>query len=202
MPVVSNKNSTYYTRENIILNIPDLVRILQGAPDMKGVKTDKEITFNNIPLLEITPAVLKSKFSKPSYVLDRSTSIPGHKVIFYKDSVLHYKFLIQYHFINEKFFFACNRLSSHAVLSDNDKMKIINRISNKYLGEDDISPIKAVIKVADSNGSLIYTIDDVYFYMHYLPANNTKEELLKMYADFPDRTVIPQGFNESLKKYI
>ena len=202
LPSVTAKSSAYYTRENIILNMADLLRILNGAPELKEFKTDKELTFNNIPLLEINQAILKRNFDKPAYVLSRSAHIPGHKVVFYKDSVLHFKFLIQYHFINDQFFFACNRLSSHAVLSDSNKKSIINRISKKYLGEENSSDIKPVIKVVDPNGSIIYTIDDVYFYMYYLPQNETKELLIKKYTDYTDEDIKPQGFTDTLEKYI
>ncbi len=202
LPAVSTKNSAYYNRENVILNASDLTKVLKGAPDIKGFKTDKELTFNNIPLLDISPEILRSNFDTPSHVMDRSNYIPGHKVVFYKDSVAHYKFLIQYHFFNEKFFFASNKISSMTVLSDNDKMKIVNRISMKYLAEKDKKEAGLVMKVTDPNGSIIYTVDDVYFYMHYLPANEVNETLMKKYADIADQNLKPLGFNESLEKYI
>ena len=135
LPAVSNKNSAYYNRENTIETLQDLNKILKGAPEIKGIKTDKEITFNNISVLDITPTILRNTFDNPTHVIDRSDYIPGHKVVFYKENVLHYKFLIQYHFINEKFFFASNKISSITMLSNNDKMKILNRIAKKYLKE-------------------------------------------------------------------
>ena len=202
LPTVSNKNSAYFNRENAIETLHDLNKILKGAPEIKGMKTDKELTFNNISLLEITPSMLWNTFDNPAHVMDRSDYIPGHKVVFYKENVLHYKFLIQYHFINEKFFFASNKISSISMLSDSDKMKIINRIAMKYFNNEDTKSLASVMKAIDPNGSVIYTVDDVYFHMHYIPANDTREMLMAKYADVPEQTSKPQGFKESLDKYI
>jgi hypothetical protein len=202
LPVATTKNTAYYNRENLIQTVSDLHRILMGAPDIKGFKTEKELTFNNTPLLEITPRVLKTSFDTPSNVLDHSSVIPGHKVIFYKDSVAHYKFLIQYHFIDEQFFFASNKISSMTILSESDKEKITGRISRKYIDGKKQDDKISVLKVTDPNGSIVYTVDDVYFYLHYLPENDVKKMLLGQYAEASSQTVKPMGFNDSLEKYI
>jgi hypothetical protein len=202
IPVSTGKSSPYYERANLILSPEDLKRILMGAPDIKGYKTSKGLTFNNIPLLDITPSVLKKKFDNPAHVLKRSSIIPGHKVIFYKDSVALYKFLIQYHFFNDRFFFASNRISSMAVLTEKEKARIIKRISDKYLEGIDAGNIDPILKVTDPNGSIIYTIDDVYFHLNYLPGNDTRKELLDKYNDFKELSERPRGLSESLEKYI
>lgn len=202
LPAVSTKGSAYYNRENLIHNTDDLVRILQGAPHIKGFSTSLELTFNKMSLLEITPALLRRSFDSPAHVLDRSAFIPGHKIIFYKDSVAHYKFLIQYHFFSDQFFFASNKISSMNLLSEKDKHKIINRISKKYLKKDAEPDASPVIKVTDSHGSIIHTVDDVYFHVHYLPANDIRKQLTDTYAGQVKPPLKPEDFRESLEKYI
>jgi hypothetical protein len=202
LPAVSTRNSAYYSRESLIQTVPDLQRILMGGAGIKGFKTEKALTFNNIPLLEITPRVLKSSFDTPSHVLDNSSTIAGHKIVYYKDSIAHYKFLIQYHFVDEMFFFASNKISSMTILSDNDKIKITDRITRKYIGEKKTDDARLVLKVTDPNGSIIYTVDDVYFYLHYLPENETKKMLIGKYAEASEHIVKPKGFNDTLEQYI
>lgn len=202
LPVATSSNTSYYKRENLIQNINDLKHLLAGAPEIPEVRTDKEITLNNVSLLKFTPQLLKSKFGNPASILDLSDIIPGHKVFFYKNSVDYYKFLIQYHFIKNDFFFASNKISSMTALSDKDKERIMNRIQNKYLDNNGIKNGDLIVKVVDDNGSIIYTIDDVYFHLHYIPGNITKQNLLAKYAEIPENQAKPGGFKESLEQYI
>jgi hypothetical protein len=202
IPVSTNQSSPYYQRANLILSPEDLKRILMGAPDIQGFKTSKGLTFNNVPLLDITPSLLKKKFDNPAHVLKNFNNIPGHKVIFYKDSAALFKFLIQYHFYNDRFFFACNRISSSAVISEKAKAKIIKRISDKYLVGVDEENLDPILKVTDPNGSIVYTVDDVYFHLNYLPGNETRKELLNKYSDLKEFVERPKGLSESLEKYI
>ena len=201
LPISTSKGSAYYRRENVIGNYDDLKKVLEAAPKIPEVKTDVEITFNTIPLNDITIADLKKKFDNPSFVL-KNENIDGHMVLFYKDSVAYYKFLIQYHFINNKFFFAGNKISSMGVLNDEDKQKIIGRISKKYLHEDFDNSEGWKIKVIDPNGSIIHTLDDVYFHLYYLAGNETTKGLIKQYAGHVPEQEGPTGFKESLDQYI
>ena len=201
LPVSTSKNSTYYKRENAIGNSTDLMRILSGAPEAGEYATSKTITFNTLPLKEITLAGLKKQFGNPSFIYENDM-IDGHKVLFYKDSVAYYKFLVQYHFINGKFFFAANKISSMGVLSDEDKIKIIQRITKKYLDREYAPEFGWHVKVKDPDGSIIYTIDDVYFHIYYLAGNEATLELLKKYEDQIPQEKKPSGFKESLDQYI
>lgn len=201
LPISTSKGSVYYRRENIISNYNDLTNVLEADPNIPEAKTDEEISFNTIPLIDITIADLKKKFDNPSYVYNNE-NIDGHMVLFYKDSVAYYKFLIQYHFINNKFFFAGNKISSMGVLNDDDKQKIIGRVSKKYLKKDFDNTEGWKIKVIDPNGSIIHTLDDVYFHLYYLAGNETTKELIEQYADHTPVQDKPTGFKESLDQYI
>lgn len=201
VPITTSSGSTYYKRENNIQNVTDLKEILSGAPKIPELKTDVGITLNNISLSGITVSAIKKKFGTPSYIL-KNEEIDSHVVYFYKESVAYYKFMIQYHFINNKFFFAGNKISSMGVLNDEDKVKVISRISKKYLGKE-YDPSKGwLMKVKDPDGNIIYTIDDVYFHLYYLANNKTTEELIKHYGDVKPQRIKPAGFNESLDQYI
>lgn len=201
LPASTSKGSTYYERENTIGNLDDLKKVLEGAPKIPSSKTDVEITFNNIPLNEITLAGLKKKFGAPAYV-HKNELIDGHAVLFYRESVNYYKFLIQYHFINNKFFFASNKISSMGVLNDDDINKILSRISNKYLNKEFKDKQGRQMKVTDPNGSIIYTFDDVYFHLLYLVNNETTRNLIEKYADHTTQHFKPSGFKESLDQFI
>jgi hypothetical protein len=201
LPVSGSKNVAYYKRENIIGNLQDMKRILSSAAEPENPNTEKEITINNIPLMEISVQKLKNKFGNPSHVL-KNDNVEGHTVLFYKDSVSYYRFLIQYHFINNKFFFAGNKISSMAVLSDSDKQKITNRISEKYLGKAFSMSKGWKVLVVDPNHSTIRTLDDVYFYLYYLAGNDTTRELAAKYADLKPQESERSAFKDSLDQYI
>ena len=88
------------------------------------------------------------------------------------------------------------------VLNDEDKQKIIGRISKKYLHEDFDNSEGWKIKVIDPNGSIIHTLDDVYFHLYYLAGNETTKGLIKQYAGHVPEQEGPTGFKESLDQYI
>lgn len=201
-PVGSSKSSSYYIRENVFEEIRDLKRILKMGLEPPFSLTKKEITFHGVPLFTTTKQVIKKKFGSPSYVLDNSDLIEGHKVIFYKDSVDTYKFLIQYHFIDDKFFFASNKVSSIRILSEKDKERVIKRIKVKYFGDEAEDLKGLLVKVKDPNNSVLFTLDDVYYHLNYLLDNKTTNSLFEKYMDYEKPVALPKGFNESLKDYI
>lgn len=199
---ISSKGSSYFERENIIQDTRDLKNILQILNEKIFSETKKDITFHGVPLLKTSPRELKNKFGAPMYIFNNSDNIESHKIFFYKDSVDFYKFLIQYHFIDNNFFFASNKVSSLTALSEEDKTKIVGRIKTKYFGEEakEIKGLK--VKLRDQNGSIFYTVDDVYYYLNYLLDNQTTKKLIKLYPDFESSITHPPGFKESLEEYI
>lgn len=202
MPLITTKNSSYYNRENRIENLGDLKKVLEAAPKIKAAKTGTNFTFNNIPLLNIDQKLLISKFENPVFMLDNDSEIKGHKVYFYRESIDYYRFLIQYHFVNDNFFFATNKISSVTALSDGDKQKIIDRINTKYLDQKPGDNKSLTIKIIDPNNSIIFTRDDVYFHINYLAGNKTTKSLIDTYTDYIDAPTLPTGFNDTLEQYI
>jgi hypothetical protein len=202
IPVTSSKSSSYFVRENVFEELRDLKKILKIGLEPPFSVTEKEITFHGVPLSTTTQQVIKKKFGNPFYVLDNSEVIAGHTVFFYKDSIATYKFLIQYHFIDNIFFFASNKVSSIRVLSEKDKEKVIKRIKVKYFG-DDAEEIKGLlVKVKDPNNSVLFTLDDVYYHLNYLLNNKTTKSLVEKYMDYEEPVILPKGFSDSLNEYI
>ena len=202
IPGISSNSSGYFVRENLLEDIRDLKSVLKTGFEPPFSETDKEITFHGVPLKGTSPRVIKSKFGSPMHILDNSKNIDGHKVFFYKDSINIYKFLIQYHFIDNEFFFASNKVSSVTVLTDEVKTKVIDRIKIKYFAENAKEIVGLKVKLKDPNGSILYTIDEVYYRLNYLLNNKTTKQLIKKYSDYEASQVRPAGFKESLEEYI
>ncbi len=203
LAISSSKNATYYKRENLIANVDDLKKTLNPLPELSAKQSNTGITFNTFPLTEITFSMVKKEAGNPVFVVNNSEFIDGHEVVFYKDGVDFYKFLIQYHFIKDRFFFASNKISSMGILSDEDKLRIVEQINSKYLGITPFdSPKELVVKVSDKNDSLITTVDDVYFHVNYLAGNDATRQLIQKYAGHIIDKSQPSGFKETLDKYI
>lgn len=201
--VAPSKNASYFKQQNVLENTLELQRVLKAAPSLPDLKTTTEITFNTIPLVDITSSKIKNKFGIPSYVQDNSNNIEGHEVYFYLDSIDNYKFLVQYHFFNNNIFFVSNKISSTGKkLSDRDKSKIVGRISQKYLNDKPKDTKRWLIKVSDPNNSIIYTVDEVYYQLYYLAGNDTTKHLIDKYINNYQPEAKPEGFNESIDSYI
>ena len=199
----TSKKSAYFIRENRIQSLTDIKKILNPLPDIEEINTNTGISFNGMELSKIAITLLKKEIGDPSYVLDNSDRIDKHKILFYKDSADYYKFLIQYHFINDQFFFASNKISSLGILSPGDKNKIIGQIRFKYLGIPPEEHIKTlIIKIGDRLNNVITTVDDVYFHINYLAENTTTQQLAKKHVGRMEPAKNHSGFKETLDKYI
>lgn len=176
--LAKSHDSRYYHQENVIKDKADLVVTLNPLPQTNGYKAKKTFSYNRQPLEEITQKSLKSRLGSPSYILWNHEEIPKHKVYYYRDHIGLYKFLMQYHFFNNQFFFASTRISAQNRLTPKDKTEIVNQLLKKYL---DKKPVKTMddfeIKLIDKNNNLIYTYDTVYFYINYLLNNDTSRLL-------------------------
>lgn len=202
-PLTTQKGSPYYVRESMIQIQSDLAEIMQQATALDFVSISKTITFHGVEVIKITPQLLKSKFGTPSHIHDNSDEIEGHKVYYYRDSIDFYKFLLQFHFIDNQFFFASNKISSVTNLSDSDMDKIVNRIFTKYLADKKNKVAEShKLRIKDADGSMLYTLDDVYFHIKYLPGNSFRQSLMKKYADYKAPEAKPSGFKQSLEEYI
>jgi len=193
--------SRYYYQENVVKDQAELMLILKPLPKTKITKANKTFSINGMPLGEITHKILKAKSGIPSYILWNNEYIPKHKVYYYREHIGLYKFLMQYHFIDNRFFFASNRISSHNRLTQNDKSEIVGQLIKKYTGkEKPVMKENFEIKLTDEEGNIIFTNDTVYYYINYLPNNETTRNLIKKLGiDTDDReklTMLREDINE------
>jgi hypothetical protein len=204
----SNKNrpttvkSTYYIREGLIHTTEDLVKILspQKSHDTIKGKATNEIKFKNLPLVNLSEKMIINAMENPVYIHDNSDVIKGHRILFYKEDVEFYRFLIQFHFIYNDFFFVSNKVSSSGMLSNNEKSKIVNQLKRKYLDDKPENGNSFLLNLEDRNGSILNTVDDVYFYVNYLSGGDLTNKLKQRYTDFNTDNPKP-AFDESIDKY-
>lgn len=196
-------NSAYYNRECIVHSAEDLSLILH--PDQKEftlvTDTDKELLIKNLPLIELNEQYIVASLKKPVYVLDNSKSIKGHKVLFYKEDVGFYRFLLQFHLIDDKFFFANNRVTSSGMLPETEKNKIIHQILNRYLIKTGEEYNDFQIMLTDKNGSVLTTIDDVNFDVNYLCGGDIKNNLMDRFSDQINPKAKKTEFEDNVDKF-
>jgi len=176
------KGMAFYHRENLIQTIDELNLTLSRIDSIDIINTDKQITFQDNRLDSITIKSLEDIFGEESYILEPESAIVGHKVYYYRLTAEHFRFLIQVHFINDEFFFIGNKIYTELPITINDKRKIIDQLTSKYIPDAKLNTIEFAIK--DTDGNLVYTIDNIYYYLKYIANNTTSRRLKKEYAHY------------------
>jgi len=198
-----NRNASYFIQENVIQGNGDLRSILNPLPDVKVQTATRNISINELPLNEISIRKLKVKFGVPSYILKNYDHIEKHKVYFFRDRVGFYKLLMQFHFINNQFFFASTRISVPKGLSVDRKHEIIKQVLIKYTGATERKQVKDLdIKLIDENNNMLFVFDYVSFYLNYLAQNDLKERLIKKYCGVSDEDKENEESRKEIHKYI
>ncbi len=200
----TSRNSAFYNRENHIVSMENLVETIFYEPEENTTlrESSKVLVFGKIPIHEITEDRLLDVMDKSDFTIDNNDNIPGHKIYFYRDTAGYYKFLFQFHFLNGKFFFLKNKISSSAsVVSAEDKTKVITQLTTKYQVDDRENLNSFLIQITDSKGNIAYTTDSVYFYINYLRGGEFLKNLRDKYRDFEPEEKVDE-FGESLDKYL
>jgi hypothetical protein len=205
----SNKNkpttikSTYYIREGLIHNKKDLnnILILNNEKYDLVKKIKGEIKFKNLSLIDLSQKQLIAEMGIPVYIHDNSDIIKGHKILFYKEDVEFYRFLIQFHFFDDQFLLVSNKVSSSGMITEKEKGKIVNQLIGKYIGLSDENKNHFQLKFTDKNGSELKTIDDVYFYVNYLSGGPIKNTLINRYSDSSNEDSSESNFEDTIDKY-
>lgn len=168
----SNKKKTvkkglaFYERESIVQTIDELIEVLSLLDSNCEINSKIPIQFQNKSLSSINKKTLDEDFGEESFILHPENNIDGHEVYFYRITSEHLRFLIQIHFINDNFFLASTKVYSDALLSQNDKNNVIAKINSKYC--PNIVFDNPIIEVKDLDGNILWTKDDVFFYINYL----------------------------------
>ncbi len=176
------KGQSFYHRENLIQTIEELNSVLSHLDSSKTTKTKADIIFKGFELDSIFEENLENDFGEESFLLEPDSGITGHKIYFYRISSEHFRFLIQLHFIDDNFFLASNKVYSESLMSDSDKTKVIQQITKKYYPEAD-SKVKE-FDLEDPKGNILFTHDDIYYYIKYIPNNAINQKLKKQYSGF------------------
>lgn len=194
--------SAFYIREGLIHNIIDLNKLL--VPEIVDgtlvANTDSEIKFKNFSLIGLTEKQILAQMNQPIFIHDNSSVLEGHKILFFKLDVDHYSFLVQFHFIDNQFFFVSNKVMSTGVLSGNEKSKVVNQLKNKYLGNTNMEHNNFILNITDKNGSVLNIIDDVNFYVNYLCECPTTNKLRKRYYESAKPESKDLNFEDTIDK--
>lgn len=176
------KGKAFYNRENLIQTIQELNNYLDHLDSSKATHTSSNILFQGFELDSIHEKDLEKNFGEESFIHDPDNDIQGHKIYFYRITSQHLRFLIQLHFIDNQFFFAATKVYSDALLSDADKQRVLKQIKTKYYPDANDKIIE--FDIEDPNGNVLFTQDDVYYYIKYLANNTTSQNLKKKYAGY------------------
>ena len=193
------KGSSFYDRENLIQTIDELTNMLNQLNSDSHILTKSDIVFQGFDLSSINIKNLEKDFEEEDFILEPNSGISNHKIFFYKITSDHLKFLIQIHFTDDQFFFAGTKVYSESLLSTKDKNRISQQIENKYDINADIKDF--AFNIVDSKGNVIYTNENIYLFIKYVPNNKINKNLSKAFSNYkkPDAT---QEINDTLDRLI
>ena len=193
------KGGSFYHRENLIQTIEELNSVLNQPNSADITKSESNILFQGFELKSITKNNLENDFGEESFILEPESGIVGHEVYYYRIVSDYFRFLIQIHFVNDKFFFSATKVYAESLLSAIDKKKVIKQIASKYHPTANDETINFIIK--DPVGNMLFTQDDVYYNIKYLPNNQTNKDLKNQYGSFK-KTDSSQDVKETLDRLI
>jgi len=176
------KGLTFYNRENILQTIDELNNLLKKAVENTDAKSEELITFHGKQLKNITLESITEDFGQEEIILTPENDIEGNTVYYFRLTSEHLKFLIQIHFIDDKFLLAATKVYGDVPLTDSDKQKINKRIIDKYFpGSKDNNLINSF---KDSEGNVLISRDDVFYYLIYLANNDLTIKLREKYKNY------------------
>lgn len=167
-----NKQLQEYVRskcstENLIRNIEEFRMVFAVSNDADVINGKTGILLNNNRLESIDLYSLEKKFGKRKYRLSLKSGIPSHSVHYIEIGSAPFIFSVQLHFADESFFFASSRVASSASLLEKDKQIIIESIRDNYCPDEQCRGNEFSVK--DKEGHIISVVDDVNFYINYIP---------------------------------
>ena len=204
-PESLTSKSSYYERECVVNTTTDLFLLLSDVKNFNFEKTNIDITISNVSLIGINPKNVTKNLGTPKYIFDNNENIPGHKVLFYKEEADIYRFLIQFHFINDKLFYVANKIYTGMSLSDSNKEKIVKQLALKYLNINNFDvPEEYGIFIEDNKKNKLFTRDGVYFYVNYFSGDDVTKCLWNKYKFMEEELAKKKAdtFKESLDKFL
>jgi hypothetical protein len=197
--------SSYYERECVVNTTTDLFLLLSDNKKNEFQPTEIPITVSNISLNGVDQKMVRKALDTPKYTFDNKENIEGHTVLFYKEEADIYRFLLQFHFIDDKLFFVANKIYTGMSLSHNNKVKIVKQLAKKYLNIDDFNvPEEYGIFIKDKDNNKVFTRDGVYFFVNYVTGDEIIDKLWEKYS-FLEKEIEKKkddAFKESLDKFL
>ena len=178
----SKKGIVFYERENLFQTVGDLIKTLDIIDDSNCLLAQNPIEFHGNKLDNINEKTISSDFGEKAFLLMPETVVEGSKIYYFRLSSEHLKFLIQVHFLDGYFYFASTKVYGDSLLSERDKKKVIKRIVKKYIPESDDYEFE--FKIRDEQGNILFTKDDVFFHINYLPNNKITQKLREKHSDY------------------
>ncbi len=197
--------SAYYERECVVNTTSDIFLLLSDVRNFNFSKTELFASVNNISLHNSTIKMITKEFGIPKYTFDNNENINGHKVLFYKEEADIYRFLLQYHFIDNKLFYVANKIYTGMSLPDSNKIKIVKQLAAKYLKVNNFNvPDDFGIFIEDPKTNKIFTRDGVYFFVNYLTGDSIVDDLWEKYSYMKEELAKKKDdtFKESLDKLL
>lgn len=179
---VHKKGQSFYDRENIIQTIDELNNVLGrlGSSDLS--KSNTEILFQGKNLDSIVKKNLEDDFGVESFLLEPTSDIPTHEVHYYRITSEHLKFLTQLHFYEDQFFFAATKVYAETLMNEEDMQNVIDRIKAKYYPEAKEGTVN--FNIEDPKGNVLFTHDDMYYYIKYIPNNSINKRLKNQFSGY------------------
>ena len=177
---IPKKGKSFYDRENLIQTVKELCNVIDRVDNSKITKTNSNILFQNIELDAITEKNLRKDFGQEAYCLEPDSGISNHRVYYYRLAFKDLRLLLQLHFFEDQFFFAATKVYSDALLTNADKQKVLNQIISTY--HPNIDNHSFDLDIMDPAGNILFTQDNVFYYMKYLANNTTCQKLKKQYT--------------------
>lgn len=174
----SSRGRSYYERENMVHTLNDLISICNPVSNQQ-YSTSGIIKYNGIALNEADEKRVLKLFGKPNHIIDDIENLNNYKVLFYRHTVDKFKFLMQFHYHKNSFFFVSNMVTSTGVLSQLDKMSFINRITNKYFPELKLDFQQGLdIQITDKVNNFIKVVDGVNFKVNYVNYSSVNKQII------------------------
>ncbi|MDP2721264.1 MAG: hypothetical protein Q8O72_00790 [Bacteroidales bacterium] len=192
------KNASFYERENPIQSLDDLKNVFNKKATLQ---TQYKITYQGLGLNEIQSKKLSKQVGEVSYISNHEEKIPGHTIYYYKKHVEKFSLLLQFHFLNDVFFFATTKVSAESLISDKEKQKVLDQLLRHY-PDIEIPKNKFTYEFSDPKGNVVSTREHIYIYIDYY-ANNPEVEKVKAQAKttiFLEKPLAPH--EERLENFI
>ena len=194
------KGASFYSRENLVQTAEELSKLSNHLDSKESTITDTNIVFQGFNLDEINEKTLEKNFGEEAYILNHECELPNHKVYYYRIESTSFRFLVQIHFSDGKFFFAGTKVYADSLLSEKQKLTVTQQIARKYLSDPNSKENE--FNITDKNGNVLYTKDDVFYYLKYVPNNELTRKIKKQYGGYLKPDLIKKEAKDALDRFI